>query len=219
MRTYAFTDVHGKYDLLKRALDWIEADSGGEAAHIFGLGDYVDRGPDSARVIELLSGGPANPKHKWTLLQGNHERLMIRSSAGDLSALGNWLGNGGLITLKSYGLEASEFRALPKSHLVFLSQLPLWAEDEHRYYVHAGFRPGIPVEEQADDDLLWIREEFLQSNYDFGKPIVHGHNANMAGPDVSRLRINLDTGACFDGGRLTLAAWGKDLEEVRFESF
>jgi serine/threonine protein phosphatase 1 len=219
MRVYAFTDVHGRYDLLKQAFDWIDADCGGKAAHIFGLGDYIDRGPDSARVVELLSAGPANPNHTWTLLQGNHDRLMVESSAGDPLALETWLRNEGIATLGSYGLAEDEHRKLPKSHVDFLSRLPLWAEDEHRYYVHAGFRPGIAIEDQSEHDMLWIRDEFLDSKHDFGKPVVHGHSINMAGPEVTPLRINLDTGACFDGGRLTVAAWDDDPARLRFESF
>jgi hypothetical protein len=115
-------------------------------------------------------------------------------------------------------LGPGEYHELPGSHLDFLCHLPLWAQDEDRYYVHAGFRPGVAVAHQSEDDLLRIREVFIHSNHNFGKPVIHRHNANIAGPEVTGLRINLDTGACFDGGRLTVAAWSCDRVEPHFES-
>jgi serine/threonine protein phosphatase 1 len=148
VKTYCIGDVHGMADLLRRALAFIETDAGEEGAHVVFLGDYVDRGPDSKGVLDLLMAGPQRDGHRWTMLKGNHDDMMGSALAGDRRAQANWLHNGGLAALASFGLSPSDWDRVPEPYGAFLRERPLLAEDEHRIYVHAGLRPGIALERQ-----------------------------------------------------------------------
>jgi len=176
------------------------------------LGDYVDRGPSSKKVIDhLVSRGRT---HEMRYLKGNHEALLLRFLR-DPNTFEDWERVGGAQTLESYGLSpllkefprqpselASYFDlALPASHRQFLAKLETSFVCGDFFFVHAGVRPGIPLEKQSELDLLWIRQEFLTYQRDFGKFIVHGHTP-VAQPDIRTNRINIDTGA-FATGLLT----------------
>lgn len=217
-RVYAIGDIHGRADLLGGLLDDIAADfrdrPAGRGVIVF-LGDYVDRGPDSSQVIEiLLAGAPAGMEAVY--LKGNHEDFLL--TFVDAGAFGEtWLMNGAGATLVSYGVAAAgdtfhalwhldEIRdafiaALPAAHLDFLHRLRLWHREGGYLFVHAGLRPGVPLAAQTDEDLMWIREDFLRSEADFGCIVVHGHSARLE-PVVRRNRIGIDTMA-YRSDRLT----------------
>ncbi len=217
MRVYAIGDIHGRLDLLLRLNDMIrrDADTSGASRHIVVyLGDYVDRGPDSYGVVEVLRTRPL-AEFEHIFLKGNHEDLMLRFMA-DGGMARSWLGNGGGATLKSYGvstlgillgqsglqrMSAKLDRSLPDDHRAFYRDLRLQHVEGDYLFVHAGVRPGIPLAEQAEDDLMWIRHEFLNAEGDFGKIVVHGHSITDR-PDIKPNRIGIDTGA-FRSDRLT----------------
>ena len=215
VRIYVIGDVHGRADLLDRVFTRIDADlawrPGVEVLHIF-LGDYVDRGRSSRQVIEqLIERGSS---HKVICLKGNHESCLLEFLR-DPSTLANWQQLGGSETLMSYGLAppidgqsaggeelAARFAAaLPSSHVRFLSGLKSSFVYGDFFFVHAGIRPGIPLSQQRDEDLLWIRDDFLFCEEDFGKIIVHGHTPVLE-PQIRPNRINVDTGA-YATGKLT----------------
>jgi serine/threonine protein phosphatase 1 len=226
VRFYVIGDIHGRSDLLDRIADEIgldiETHQGGECLTIT-LGDYVDRGPDSRGVLDRLARNPFPTG--YVALKGNHEALLERflhdPSIGDY-----WRRLGGLETLHSYGVPVNDLMigkgfeqaaralrtAIPKEHLNFLSELRSFIKIRNYFLCHAGVRPGISLANQAVDDLLWIREEFLNSTADFGKMIIHGHSPTEW-PDIRSNRINIDTGA-FATGRLTCLV--VDGEQRRF---
>jgi len=217
VRVYAIGDIHGRLDLLDIAHAKIAADARNapeERRIIVHLGDYIDRGPDSAPTIERLIAGPPEGFEAVHLI-GNHEDTLIRF-LDDVRFGPQWLGFGGMATLQSYGvrrpssgsnrerweaLRSAMRAALPIEHLVFLRSLhPFHAIGDY-LFVHAGVRPGVPIERQSPEDLIWIRDVFLDSDADFGAVVVHGHSVTRD-PDLRANRINIDTGACFTG-RLT----------------
>lgn len=214
-RIYAIGDVHGRADLLQEVFTAIDESL---ASHPVQnpvqvmLGDYIDRGADSRAVIETLL--ERRRRRQMVYLRGNHETFPADFLA-DPSNLSHWQQMGGLQTLLSYGVKpsmrhepgqeqriAAAFRqALPKSHYDFLNNLALSFSCGDYFFVHAGVRPGIPLSQQREDDLLWIRDDFLLHEGSFGKIIVHGHTPAEK-PDIRANRINIDTGA-FATGRLT----------------
>lgn len=221
VRVYAIGDIHGRADLLEQMFKRIDADfAQAPVPHrieVF-LGDYVDRGPASRQVLDLLIGRGARHliergrTHQTIFLKGNHEALLVDFIAHP-STLGDWQRLGGLETLMSYGLAAfinkrihaelaTAFdKALPPSHRRFLDDLkPSFVCGDY-FFVHAGVRPGVALEKQRAEDLLWIRQEFLFCEEAFGKIIVHGHTPVMQ-PDIRPNRINIDTGA-YATGRLS----------------
>ena len=223
VRTYAIGDVHGQLDMLYDAHARIEEDRrqvGDIAAPVVHLGDLTDRGPDSMGVIEFLIRGIAAGK-PWTVIKGNHDRMFTGylskpgHSDPKLRADLDWLNPrlGGGATLASYGIEvegrdpdavyADAQSIVPHAHNVFLCGLPLFLERGSCLFVHAGIRPGVPLAEQMEDDLLWIRSEFLMDQRDFGSLVVHGHTP-VDVPEHWGNRVNLDTGAGF-GHPLTAA--------------
>lgn len=212
---YAIGDIHGRSDMLDELLWRIKDDAGSlyEAKLIF-LGDYVDRGPDSRGVIDrLISLG--QDYEDAVFLKGNHEALLLDFLA-EPEDLPHWVEWGGAETLESYGLDtvgkeygalAEEFlEAAPQSHLDFLNGLKLTHIEGDYLFVHAGVRPGTPLEEQTEEDLIWIRKRFHNaapsSRPDY--VVVHGHTPTDK-PDDAGWRIGVDTGACY-GGLLTAVA-------------
>ena len=216
-RLYVVGDIHGRLDLLLRLYERIVEDAGkkpdGER-QVFFLGDYIDRGPSSRQVLDFLIE-PGGERLPVTHLLGNHEAMLLQfledSSVGE-----EWLAYGGLATLMSYGVNlkgegstdqklAAAQRALnenlPAGHKEFLRGLPTHATAGDYFFVHAGVRPGIPLNRQRDSDLIWIRDEFLASQDFHGKIIVHGHSYKTE-PEVRPNRIGIDTGA-YATGRLT----------------
>jgi serine/threonine protein phosphatase 1 len=207
MLTYAIGDIHGCADHLHQLLADIEEHCGGIPRKLVFLGDYIDRGPNSAGVIERLRTLQASEPHDVVCLKGNHEDLMLGAYHVPGQRL-NWLMNGGNKALRSFGIDGPE--DLPSDVVQWVQELPTVYEDEHRFYVHAGFRPGAPVPDPDDHARLWIREPFLSEDHDFGKLVVHGHTPLVRGePDVHRYRVNLDT-ACVFGGRLSAGVFSDE---------
>jgi serine/threonine protein phosphatase 1 len=183
------------------------------------LGDYVDRGPASRQVIDLLLGTIAPPVSLRVDLRGNHEAMMRQSLDGDRRAAGHWLDNGGEQTLESYNVPDpmlvqpdSWRRCVPDTHMAFLDRLqPMHREGDY-VFTHAGIRPGVALKSQSQDDLMWIREPFLSDRGKRDVVVVHGHTPKPE-PEVFDNRIGIDTGAVM-GGRLTCVILEDD--QLRF---
>jgi serine/threonine protein phosphatase 1 len=208
--TFAIGDVHGCLDLLQALLLRIEAYADGRAYKLVFLGDYIDRGPDSAGVIQTVRDLQAKAPGEVIALKGNHEALMLDAVAHpdqeDLVDL--WLFNGGDAALQSFGI--SDVSGVPDDVIAWARQLPVSYEDGLRYFVHAGVDPRRTLHEQEEHTQLWIRRRFHESDHDFGKHIVHGHTPTDTGrPDERSNRTNLDTGAV-RGGALTAGVFTKD---------
>jgi serine/threonine protein phosphatase 1 len=215
---YAVGDIHGRSDLLHPLLAEIAADaaacSSARTRMLVFLGDYVDRGPDSKGVVDILLG--ELPKgFDCHFLKGNHEAMLLGFLDGT-TPLEHWRINGGDATMTSYGVDirqldhsrasAAAWRsafaaALPTEHLAFFKMLELSLSFGDYLFVHAGLRPGVPLSAQGESDLIWIRAPFLNHTGSFGKIVVHGHTPGNE-PVMRPNRIGIDTGACFTG-RLT----------------
>ena len=214
---YAVGDIHGRSDLLATLLQDIDDDAGRSAAKrraLVFLGDYVDRGPDSRGVVDMLLH--ALPRgFDAHFLKGNHEALLT-DFLEDPSDLDQWLANGAATTFLSYGVDVSALvragakpeswrRALlvslPDDHRRFFQHLELAVSYGDYMFVHAGVRPGVALDAQDPHDLVWIRGEFLRSQKDFGKVVVHGHTPRPRAEMLAN-RIGIDTGAVFTN-RLT----------------
>ena len=192
-RLLAIGDIHGCLDQLKTLMKQVIPTSSDK---IVFLGDYVDRGPASAGVIDyLIEFGAAFPA--TVFLRGNHEQMFAEYLEGhDPTA---FLMNGGLKTLSSY--QDSGRWPIPSSHHSFFETLINYFETEDYIFVHAGLRPGIPLSKQDSSDLIWIRREFISSSYDWGKTVVYGHTP-LEEPFLTESRLGLDTG-CVYGRQLT----------------
>jgi len=196
-RYFVIGDIHGCLGhleaMMQRLSPLLRPD---EDALVF-IGDYIDRGPNPRGVVERILKIKEEYPHVICIM-GNHEDMFLTwvTTGKDLEL---YLYNGGGVTIESYR-EGGTFR-LPPSHLEFLSSLPLYHETEDYIFVHAGLRPGVPLERQDRFDLLWIREEFIYSRYDFGKVVVFGHTP-LRRPLVMENKIGIDTGAVY-GGPLT----------------
>lgn len=198
--TYAVGDIHGCADQLDGLLERIEAHAAGRPRRLVFLGDYIDRGPDSARVIETLRKLQWREPDSVVCLMGNHEAMLLESLRTP-GADAHWMVNGGLTTLESFGVE--EAAALPRDVLDWIEALPTLHADARHWYVHAGFHPASPAPDPEVRNRLWIREPFLTEDRDFGRHVVHGHTPQGGGrPEVRPYRTNLDTGAVY-GGPLT----------------
>lgn len=226
MRLYAIGDVHGHLDLLRAAHHRIDADrarTGDAGAPVVHLGDYCDRGPDTAGVLQALIDGIAAGA-PWHCLKGNHDALMAEflADAATGAALSEasrfWLDGrmGGAETLASYGITRAARSApsrlqrlapqrIPESHRAFLEGLTPSFETDALFLAHAGIRPGVPLQTQTEEDLTWIRWHFLDDPRDHGKLIVHGHTPVEA-PMHCGNRVALDTGAGY-GRPLTAAVF------------
>ena len=210
---YAIGDIHGRADLLALLLAEIESDSArskdAKRRTLVFLGDYIDRGHDSRRVVDMvLDDLPAGFDAHF--LKGNHEAIML-DFLDDPSYLGHWLANGADATFRSYGLDVAELvgrgaapevwrraflASLPETHRDFFEALELAVSFGDYFFVHAGVRPGVPLEAQDPNDMIWIRGPFLQSEDDFGKIVVHGHTPGRD-PVIRANRIGIDTGAVY----------------------
>ncbi|QFU17007.1 metallophosphoesterase family protein [Microvirga thermotolerans] len=200
MLTYAIGDIHGRHDLLERLLEKIRDHAGGRPHRLVLLGDYIDRGPDSAGVVETVRALQAGAPDRVVPLMGNHEAMLL-TALRHPAALEGWLLNGGIATLASY--RVTDPHRIPAGVRAWLGTLPTSYEDEWRVFVHAGLMPGRPLSDQTEMDKIWIREPFLAADYDFGKHVVHGHTPlRSTDPEILRHRTNLDTAAVF-GGALT----------------
>jgi serine/threonine protein phosphatase 1 len=220
MRTFVVGDVHGQAEMLRELLPLLRARAAPGDTLVF-VGDYIDRGPDSRGVIDLVlaerRGGWPGPV---AALKGNHEELMLDYlSEQPRFEPGVWMQNGGIQTVASYTEDDWHVQwetAIPREHLRFLEGLASWYEDENGIYVHAGLPPGIGPEEATDDDRLWIREPFIKSDYRWPKVVVFGHTPQYE-PGLASFfnfgrmkwrpldrpeKIGIDTGAAY-GGPLT----------------
>ncbi len=214
MRIYAIGDIHGQFDMLKQVHDWIEQDKkqhGDDEAQIVHLGDYTDRGPNSRAVIEYLMNG-INSSAPWIAIRGNHDRMFTRfvrdGTAFDprTSTPKSWLDPalGGQTTLASYGIEACKeethkafeqaSKIVPHTHLEFLENLPLTYQWQGYLFVHAGIRPDIALEDQDEDDLIWIRQGWDDYEGPLPWKVIHGHTALKEPTDFGN-RIDIDVGA------------------------
>lgn len=208
-RAYAIGDVHGRLDLLDELLAQIVDDNAGRASAkvtIVFLGDLIDRGPQSAQVVERLRR--YRPSFgKAVFVMGNHEEVMLRILAGDMSILPDWLRFGGAECLRSYGVDSLTLQsmrradalkilrsAIPKEHQKFLSSFVDTASFGGYLFVHAGIRPGVALSQQVPQDLRWIRLPFLDDATDHGCIVIHGHTITEE-IDACHNRIGIDTGA------------------------
>src|SRR6202167_2352617 len=196
----AVGDIHGSLAKLRALVDRCEKFAAGAPLTFVFLGDYIDRGPDSAGVVRYLMELQALRGEGLIALKGNHEAGVLdvcdRVCPADV-----WLSQGGEATLRSYGVARAQ--DLPETVLSWFRSLPLSYDDGRRFFVHAGVNPQLPLEAQDERDLIWIREPFLSARRDYGRLIVHGHTPLASGePDLRANRLNLDTGAVF-GGPLT----------------
>lgn len=215
MRLYAIGDVHGRLDLLRAMHTHIAAEIEVDRPadwRIIHLGDYVDRGPESAGVLDHLVRVIRDDSRN-ICLAGNHDLGFLEFLANPAEA-SLFAQHGGVETAMSYGVRlgfesvevlrnahAELLSAMPEAHRSFLRALPYSASFGDFFFCHAGIRPGVPLDEQAEEDLVWIRGEFHRADQLHPKVVVHGHTP-VAEADVRRNRVNIDTGAYYSG-RLT----------------
>ena len=227
-RIYCIGDIHGRYDLLQQLHCRIILDANDYSypISVIYIGDYIDRGHQSKQVIDYLLSDPL-PNFNSIFLQGNHEQVLLEFLHDPNSAIA-WFSFGGLSTLISYdvkitgipspqqlpGLQIELQDNIPDTHVQFFQQLLPYYEKDGYYFVHAGVRPGVQLKKQRLEDMLWIRDKFLDSQRFHGKVIVHGHSITDV-PEIHANRIGIDTGA-YDSNILTCLVLEND--EKRFLS-
>lgn len=202
--TYAIGDIHGSLGKLTRLIAACRSHADGRETSLVFLGDYIDRGPDSAGVVRFILALQTDWPGRIVTLMGNHEAMALDVFDGAMP-VGEWLLNGGGATLASYGVR--DVRALPRAHLDWLRALRLSHDDGRRFFVHAGVDPAKALAAQDAAALLWIRWPFLHQDRDYGRLIVHGHTpVRTRAPELRAHRLNLDTAAVF-GGPLSAAVF------------
>ena len=227
MRSYAIGDIHGHLTLLRQAHRWIEADRarvGDAEAPVVHVGDLVDRGPDSRGVVEYLLDGQIAGR-PWVVLKGNHDRALTLFLQGkrdpvlrtDLDYLNDRIG--GLATLDSYGVgpdltgaarQTEAARLVPRRHRAFLEGLPLYHLRGEVVFVHAGLRPGVALDDQTEDDLIWLRAPFLEFAGAHPWLVVHGHTTIERATHYGN-RVNLDSGAAYGGPLTAVVIEGREV--------
>lgn len=201
--TFAIGDIHGCDEALLALLQRCAARAAGAPHRLVFLGDYVDRGPDSRRVIQILRDLEARRPDDIVCLMGNHEELLLDAAAGGDPM--RWFMNGGRETVESYA--AKKPAELPADDVAWIRSLRLCFDDGKRFFAHAGVDPDIALDQQTSEALLWIRGRFHESRKDHGRLIVHGHTPCRDGhPEVRPNRINIDTASVY-GGALTAAVF------------
>lgn len=199
--TYVIPDIHGRFDLLCDALSAIRSRGPGK---IVFLGDYIDRGPQSAQVVKRIKDCIQNGL-PWVALRGNHEDVMVQAVIeGDQQMLGGWLMNGGAETIQSYGDNDLDHDA------AWMKSLPAYHVDEHRVYVHAFAPEQYDLEDAPEHDLLWVRYPDGADIGYRGKHVVHGHTPKKNGPERYSMRTNMDCGAVFTG-RLCIGVFDDEM--------
>jgi len=199
-KTYAIADLHGRFDLLEMALAPI-AERAELPATLVTLGDYVDRGPDSRKIIERLMAGLGHNGWRLICLKGNHEDIMWQTCRR-LADVDWWLTNGGGATLICYGQQEgdqADVTVVPASHLDWIERLPLMHVDKHRVFVHAGVNPNLSLDDQDAEGVVW---KIYPDDDDGGhgqRHVVHGHHQHPDGPIFKESRTNLDTFAWYTG--------------------
>ncbi len=222
-RAYVIGDVHGRLDLLDRLLDKIHRELDERPARkalLVFVGDLIDRGPSSAQVIERLRTYRRRGVQPVFLL-GNHEEVLLRILGGDPAPIASWLKFGGAQCLASYGADpaalarskdadvlAAVRKAIPRNHVDFLKSFADTCRFGDYLFVHAGIRPGVELDLQAQSDLRWIRGPFLLDDSDHGFVVVHGHTIT-SGVEERVNRIGIDTGAYRSGVLTALAIEGE----------
>ena len=203
--TLAVGDIHGSLGKLHRLIACCEEYTEGRPVRFVFLGDYIDRGPQSAGVVSYVIDLQSRLADRVVALKGNHEAMALAVIDGGEIEPEHWLAQGGRETLRSY--RAANVRELPSAHVDWLRALATSYDDGRRFFAHAGIDPQRPLNAQRDHDLYWIREPFLSDRRDYGRLIVHGHTPlNGRAPDQRANRLNIDTGAVF-GGPLTAAVF------------
>lgn len=230
-RTYAIGDIHGHIALLEQVHALIEADrarTGDHDAPVIHLGDLVDRGPDCRAVVQFLIDGMAAGR-PWLVIKGNHDRMFTRflrdpkEPEPGLKPGLSWLHPrlGGSATLASYGVKnaadrpiapvhAEAVAAVPQAHIDFLDSRPTWLHRGEVVYVHAGIRPGLAMDQQAETDLVWIRDGWLDDPRDHGSLVVHGHTALDHATHYGN-RVNIDSSAAYGGPLTAVVLEGRDV--------
>ena len=226
LRLYAIGDVHGCLEQLQSAHEDIRADLACRPVgdwRIIHVGDYIDRGPDSRNVVEFLAA--ATGDERIICLRGNHDQMLLDCLAGEEDVIPIWRRNGAAETLESYGLNetvldeapvlAAEMRrAIPKAHIAFFDNLPHSARYGDYFFCHAGIEPGLPLAQQTDTTLIWIRDAFLKNADEHEAVIIHGHTP----ADTDKIRpnrINIDTGAVYGGPLSCLVLEGREKAFLR----
>ncbi len=223
-RIYAIGDVHGRADLLDQLIDMIEADDaarGDADFQLIFLGDLIDRGPDSARVVKTV-GGLLATGDQVRLIKGNHEEVFVAAAAGSAQATRLLMTIGGYETLESYGISRAEAdrgsiqdladllnARVPQRHLDILNSGEDMIRSGDYVFVHAGIRPGVPLDQQQSSDLRWIRGPFLDARRRDDYVVVHGHTPTEA-VAFKPGRIGIDTGACYSGKLTALGLEGAE---------
>lgn len=223
-RVYAVGDVHGRLDLLDDALSRIEADIHSRARAqniIVFLGDLIDRGPSSAQVIERVRTY-RRPAVRTVFLSGNHEEVLLRLLRGESLFLRDWLNFGGAQCARSYGISSTALKRMDPGQAVEVLRQKIPGHDQaflksfvdtfrigSYLFVHAGVRPGVPLSDQTQADLRWIRRPFLENDDDHGFVVVHGHTIAEQ-VDVRANRIGLDTGAYRSGVLTAMGLEGRE---------
>jgi len=223
-RAYVVGDIHGRLDLLDQLLARIDDDLRRNPARktlLVFVGDLIDRGPQSAEVVERLRTYRRDGVRPVFLL-GNHEEVLLRILNGDAALIQKWRWFGGAECLKSYGVDAAKLpeqpgaeavaairAAIPKEHIEFLESFVDTCRFGDYLFVHAGIRPGVELEQQTQNDLRWIREPFLLDETDHGFVVVHGHTITPE-VDERQNRIGIDTGAYRTGVLTALVIEGRE---------
>jgi serine/threonine protein phosphatase 1 len=201
--TYVIPDIHGRMDLLDEALDLVEQRDGGTV--IF-LGDYIDRGLASAKVVARIMAGPTSPDFTWVPIRGNHEDMLLQALEEpiDLQIWQWWHGNGGDTTMASYD------GFVPDDHKDWMNNLPRLVQDTHRVYVHAGVDESYALEDQPQQVTQWFRYPSKANVGYRDQHVVHGHTPQTVGPELYANRTNLDCGAFFTG-KLVVGVFDDDI--------
>jgi len=232
--TYAIGDIHGRLDLLEPLTELIKKDIAaeglsGERPILVFLGDYIDRGPSSRTVVDHIIGLQADPGLEVKTLKGNHEQALLLFLQ-DAEFGRTWINHGGASTLSSYQIQppnarsaAEDFEkaraalheAMGPHHVKFFRDLELYLQQDDYLFVHAGIRWGVPIEKQLEQDLLWIRKDFLEVDEWMDQVIVHGHTPAER-PFLGSGRIGIDTGAYATGVLTAVRLWKSSQKVIQF---
>jgi serine/threonine protein phosphatase 1 len=200
-KIFAIGDIHGCAQKLRELIGLIAANH--EKDTLIFIGDYIDRGSSNREAVDYVLQLKQEFKNVVCLL-GNHEQMLLNYLEGENEEM--YLYNGGKFTLSDYGIKSSDSpdvrkKKIPEEHLLFYQSLLPYHQTKDYIFVHAGLIPGISIDKQTTDDLLWVRYKFIDSDYDLGRRVVFGHTP-MSNPLIMENKIGIDTGAVY-GGKLT----------------
>jgi serine/threonine protein phosphatase 1 len=200
-KIFAIGDIHGCAQKLRELIELIAANH--EKDTLIFIGDYIDRGSSNREAVDYVLQLKQEFKNVVCLL-GNHEQMLLNYLEGENEEM--YLYNGGKFTLSDYGIKSSDSpdvrkKKIPEEHLLFYQSLLPYHQTKDYIFVHAGLIPGISIDKQTIDDLLWVRYKFIDSDYNFGRRVIFGHTP-MSNPLIMENKIGVDTGAVY-GGKLT----------------